>query len=274
MEMVKTGLITILALCLVSCCPRYQWQSVVMDGSRTGVTALTATKLDEAFGTIDSEVYTSPNGAKFAAGTATYEAAKELIGVQEKMAFVKQVIGSSAAEMRNDLPNGELACWIVDKLFADIQEITGRKVDVAITNLGGIRVDMPKGDVILDDILSMFPFKNYLCYVALSGADLTVLFEQMAKSPQPVSGVNVVYKDSNLESLLVGGEPVDPERIYGVATIDFLLNGGDGLFVAKNAKELITTDICLVDIMLPYAKSYSERGEQIAYSTDDRMIIL
>ena len=135
-------------------------------------------------------------------------------------------------------------------------------------------VTLPKGTVVKDDLVSMLPFKNYLSYVALEGRDLLALFEQMAEgSMQPVSGVHVVLDGHRLDTLLVGGEPVDPDRVYGVGTIDFLLDGGDRLNVARNAKELIITDCLLIDSMLPYAMSYAQQGRPIEYFTDDRVVI-
>ena len=65
--------------------------------------------------------------------------------------------------------------------------------EVAITNYGGIRTPMPAGAVTLEDIGSMFPFKNYLCYAQLRGSSLTTLLEQLAgtKAFQAVSGCQV-----------------------------------------------------------------------------------
>jgi 2',3'-cyclic-nucleotide 2'-phosphodiesterase (5'-nucleotidase family) len=44
--------------------------------------------------------------------------------------------------------------------MAKVERLAGKKVHVGVGNFGGIRIDMPKGDIILDDMLSMFPFKN------------------------------------------------------------------------------------------------------------------
>ena len=125
-----------------------------------------------------------------------------------------------------------------------------------------------------DDLVSMLPFRNYLCYVALKGEDLTALFEGMADgNMQCFGGAEVVLDGDRLDTLLVGGLPVDPEKVYGVATIDFLLDGGDRINVAKNAKELIITDVKVIDSMLPYAMSYAERGDSISYFADDRLVV-
>ncbi len=153
---------------------------------------------------------------------------------------------------------------------------SGRKVDVGIFNFGGIRVPMPAGNVTVDDIESMFPFRNYLCYVELRGADLKKIFDWFSarNSPEAVGGVRYTIKDRKTEELLVGGEPRDTARVYGVATIDFLLDGGDSLFVAKNARDLIITPIKISEAMLPYVRSLGESGTPLEYHTDGRVKIL
>lgn len=279
MEMVKTKIIALsfAAALAVSACSepqRFTWKKYSMDGSRTGVTAPNASNVKEALGEINDSLYTAPNGRIFAKGSSTYSVAADMIAVQPRMAALKQVIGYSTREMRRMGPNCELSNWIVDHLMTSVEELTHRKVDVGIINSGGIRVDMPQGEVIMDDIVSMLPFKNHLCYVGLKGSDLISLFEKMAAtSVQPVGGVKLVVTDHKIDTLLVGGKPVDPEKTYGVGTIDFLLDGGDRINVGKNAQELIITDVKVMDSILPYAKSFAEQGKNIEYFTDDRVVI-
>lgn len=276
-EMVKAEIAVLAIVLALSSCSgsgRFSWERHVMDGHMTGVTASSADNVAEALGVIEDSVYVSPNGTRFYPGSATYAVASDMIAVQPRMSALKKVIGHSSSEMLRGGANCALSNWIVDHMKEDVAKITGKKVDVAILNSGGIRVDMPKGDVLMDDLVSMLPFRNYLSYVALEGKDLQALFETMAKgSIQPVSGVKIVLTDGVIDSLLVGGIPIDPDRIYGVATIDFLLDGGDKLNVGKNAKEVIITDHLLIDSMLPYAMSYAEQGKSIEYFVDDRVII-
>ena len=264
----------LLALGACSCTPRMAWTKYDMDGHRTGVTAPNADNVPEALGVLDDSCYVSPDGSVFPAGSATYAAAVELIAVQPEMAPLKQVIGYASHEMLREGPNCALSNWIVDHMMEDVARLTGRKVDVGLINSGGIRVDLPAGTVIKDDLVSMLPFRNYLCYVALKGEDLTALFEVMADgNMQCFGGAEVVLDGDRLDTLLVGGLPVDPEKVYGVATIDFLLDGGDRINVAKNAMELIITDVKVIDSMLPYAMSYAERGDSISYFADDRLVV-
>ncbi len=253
---------------------KYSWTKYDMDGHRTGVLPTTADNVREALGELNDTCYFAPNGNTFPVGSSTYAAARDMIEVQPEIAPLKEVVGYAAREMIRRGPNCELSNWIIDHLMDDVEKICKRKVDVGIINSGGIRVDLPAGDIIKDDLVSMLPFKNYLCYVALKGSDLTALFEDMAsrKGIQPFGGAKLVVNGKEIESLTVGGQPIDPDKVYGVATIDFLLDGGDKINVAKNCVDLVITDVKVIDSILPYVASLTAAGKPIEAQVDDRLI--
>lgn len=272
--MVKTIDITLAAILLTTSCGyTYTWENFDVDGQRTGVTAPSASNVPEALGVVEGAVYTAPNGNVFSEGS-TPAVAAELIAVQPRMADLKTVIGYSTMEMVSHSPESELSNWFVDRLMVDVERLTGRHVDVGIANFGGIRTAIYKGTVLKDDLVSMFPFRNYLCHVTLKGEDLQAIFDQFAAGrPQVLGGVKFVVTNHKIDTLLIGGQPLDPEKLYGVATIDFLLDGGDGLNVAKNAKDLVITDKKIIDSMLPYVLELTAAGKPIEYHTDGRVVV-
>lgn len=272
--------LTAAALLTVSVCTvmaqgiDFEWSKTQMWGTRTGVTIPSADNVSEAIGYIKDGVYYSPNGRKFKGG-ATAAVARLMLDAQPAMAPVKQVIGYAPREMRRHRPECELSDMIVDRLMVKTAEVTGKKVDVGITNFGGIRVDMPQGDVALDDILSMLPFVNYLCYLEVKGKDLRYLFEQMAKtSVQVIGGARIVVRDRKLVSATIGGKPINDNAVYGVATIDFLLDGGDNISVSRNALSLTKTDVLIRDALMDYLLELKEEGKPIEYKTDGRVEVL
>lgn len=246
-----------------------------MDGSRTGVRACNAYDVHEALGVIDDAKYIAPSGRVWEEGSATYAAAKLLIEAQPAMADLKQVVAFSTSFMARTYPESELGNWFIDELMRAASELSGKRVDFGITNFGGIRVDMPQGEVLKDDIVSMFPFKNNLCYLELYGRDIRVLLDQLAATSwQAVGGARCTVSDGKLVSCEIGGEPLDDDKIYGVATISFLLGGGDDLFVARNAVSLEIFPEYILDVMLPYVQRLSASGKPIEYHKDGRIIYL
>lgn len=256
-----------------SCQYEYSWEKYRMDGHRTGVTAPNAENIPAALGVVNGDAYTAPNGKVFPKGSATYGVAADLIAVQPMMEDLKTVVGHASRDMYAAAPESELSNWWVDGLMADVARLTRKKVDVGILNFGGIRTALAEGDILLDDFVSMFPFKNVLCYVALSGSDLQAVFESIAASrPFVLGGAKMVVHRHRIDTLLVGGKPIDPDKVYGVATVDFLLDGGDGLTVGKNARELIMTDVLVIDAVLSAVYKLQAAGKPVEYHTDGRLV--
>ena len=232
-----------------------------MDGRRTGVTAPNAENVSQALGTVSDSSYLAPNGTVWEQGSATYAVANDLIAVQPLMKELKTVVGYASEDMEAHAPESELSNWWVDHLMASTARLTGRKVDVGILNFGGIRTSLARGEILLEDFVSMFPFKNNLVYVALKGSDLQEVFNTIAASrPFVLGGVKMVVKD------------LDPNKLYGVATVDFLLDGGDGLTVGKNARELRITDSRVIDAVLTDVRALQAAGQPLTYFTDGRLV--
>lgn len=248
------------------------WKTVPMDGSRTGVTASNADDVTESMGYFKGRYYIAPNGRKFRGSTK--KAAKILIGAQPEMAEVKSVIAYSTRPMVRKAPECELYDWFIDEVMRAVEDSVGLKVDIGFANKGGVRVDMPAGQVMADDIMSMFPFRNRLYYLALRGRDVRVILEQMASGDwQIVGGCRAEVKDGRLLRATVGGEELDDERLYGVATIDFLLDGGDGFHIGKNAEKKIMCNGYIMDAMLAYVRELTAQGKPIEYECDGRIKI-
>jgi 2',3'-cyclic-nucleotide 2'-phosphodiesterase (5'-nucleotidase family) len=271
----KTVLLLFLLAALSGCKTGMVWEKLPIDGHRTGVTAPTADNIPEALGTVDpaTGAYTAPNGTVFDGG-ATPKVASLLIEAQPQMAEVKEVIAFSTRAMSAEAPESELSNFVVDFLRSKAETMFKRKMDVGIINFGGIRVDMPEGDVLLDDIRSMFPFNNKICMVELPGKELLRLMDDVAKyGPQCLSGVKMVIADKKVESLEVGGKSVDPKKKYNVATVDFLLDGGDNISVARGATKLTISEVIIGKAIEEYVRQLTAEGKAIEYQTDGRVVV-
>ena len=276
--MMKRSLLTVvcLSLCLGLSAQtvRIDWGKDKIDGHRTGVVASNASNVEESMGTVKGRTYYAPNGKKFRKGTVR-DVAKIMLDAQPAMSKVKQVIAYSTENMVRKYPECALYDWFIDQLMRATADSTGRKVDIGFANRGGVRIDMPQGEVFYDDIMSMFPFKNNLCYVALKGRDVRVLLDQMAAGTfQIIGGIKVVAKNGKIVSATVDGEPLDDEKVYGVATLNFLIDGGDGYRVGNNALEIIYAKGWLYDTMIPYVKSLTAAGKPIEYTDQHWITIL
>ncbi len=253
----------------------YTWRHVEMDGSRTGCASPSKDNVAECLGYFKGGKYVAPDGKVYKKNSATAKTAKVVLDAQPKMARVKDVIGYSTEQMEVTYPESALTDWFVDLLMAKVEKLAGKKVHIGVGNFGGIRVDMPKGDIILDDMLSMFPFKNQLVYVEHTGKEIRELLERMAaRRFQVLGGVRVVVEGGKLISAEIAGEPIDDEKVYGMATISFLLEGGDGLTLAQNALTVQHfKEVDIIDAVLEHVYAETAAGRPIEYKADGRINI-
>ncbi|MCB8978876.1 MAG: bifunctional metallophosphatase/5'-nucleotidase [Ardenticatenaceae bacterium] len=93
--------------------------------------------------------------------------------------------------------------------------------DVAITNLGGMRADLPPGDISLADVVGVMPFDNVIVELLLTGEQLEVMLGQDS------AAVGGVYRDNFRWNLKNSGEELDPDAVYTVLVNDFMYAGGD-----------------------------------------------
>ena len=90
---------------------------------------------------------------------------------------------------------------------------------------------------------------------------------------QALGGVKMVVENGKLASILIGDEPLDDEKVYTVATNSFLLHGGDGLFLAKDAVAMKIYDELVMDAMLESIRKCTAEGRPFEYKLDSRVII-
>ena len=150
------------------------------------------------------------------------------------------VVGRSAKYMTAQRPDGTLPNLLADITVWAAKDY-GEQADLGVYNMGGVRADLPKGDVTYGDVLDIAPFENKIAFTTLSGSDLMALFRQMAAVGG--EGVShsvrlVITADGQLVSAAVGGQPVDPARDYRIVTIDYLLGGNDKLDAFKRGRNV------------------------------------
>jgi len=91
---------------------------------------------------------------------------------------------------------------------------------------------------------------------------------------QVLGGVRVVAEDGKLVSVEIDGEPLDDEKVYGLATISFLLGGGDGLALDRDAVSVtVFEDVAIIDAVLEHVNAETAAGRPIEYKADGRVVV-
>lgn len=133
--------------------------------------------------------------------------------------------------------------------------------EVALTNAGGLRADLPEGDLDHGRVLDAFPFLNTSVTLELSGRNLKAALEQgfsLKAGMVQVSGLRARYDlarpaGSRLSDLEVAGQPAEDAKLYRVTTNSFLAEGGDGYAALKQGR-LIASDPQISEVLSDHIK--------------------
>ncbi|GAB4572320.1 MAG: bifunctional UDP-sugar hydrolase/5'-nucleotidase [Anaerolineae bacterium] len=112
--------------------------------------------------------------------------------------------------------------------------------DVALTNLGGFRQDIPSGPITLADIVGMLPFENRLIAVTVTGEELAA---NLVCCGGAVSGITYTRLGTRVTMQWPDGRPVDPDETLIVLVNDFMYYGGDDYLFGTQDPEGYDTGI-------------------------------
>ena len=157
--------------------------------------------------------------------------------------------------------------------------IYNQQIDFAFHNGGNIRAELPKGKITQEQILTILPFENYLYIASLRGSEIIDLFNFIATVPQGAGGfpqfssdvrytINIPNK--TITNLTIGGQPVDPNRMYRFCTNDYLLGGGDGYEVLKKAQNPFNTSLLLSYVVIEGFRNF----QTVTPALDGRMVVV
>ena len=195
----------------------------------------------------------------------------EVVG-RATVELTRQQVPASSANS----PGGEsnLGDAIADAMKWRASQIERGAVDFAFTNHGGIRADIPAGNITRGQVIEAFPFQNTLVAVTLTGAQVKAVLEQGASFQHgmiQVSGLRFAY-DPNRPvgdrvttiKILPSGKFIDSNANYRVVTNDFMFNGGDRYTTfAQGKNSIVYSNELISDIFVHYLKAMSPISQQI-----------
>ena len=174
-----------------------------------------------------------------------------------------QKISHTNVDLTKQGDNSNLGALLADFTFdgANIwsKANLNQEVDAALINIGGIRTTIGKGDITLKSVFEVMPFENEVIIVKMKGSDLDGLFQYYSKTQvnNPVSHLYIETNNGVVTQKLINGKEVDPNKVYYIATSDYLALGGDNMkFFLKG--ESVPTGIKLRELFIEYFKKTPE----------------
>jgi 5'-nucleotidase / UDP-sugar diphosphatase len=152
--------------------------------------------------------------------------------IEKTEAAMNIKVGSSAVNLTRGGPGSSLmGNFVTDAMLAYFD------ADFSFQNVGGLRSDLPAGDLTVKDVFSVLPFGNELVLVEMDGAMVRKIIERKVRGNSGglcIAGVNTVFNKTREDwdrvcRLELNGEPVLPGNSYKVVCTTYLMEGNSGL---------------------------------------------
>lgn len=170
-----------------------------------------------------------------------------------------EVLGHAQGEFTKADPEGTLDNLVADALLEVARALTAGPVHASLVNEGGLRIPIPEGPIRMRQAYELLPFENFVTILTLSGSQMERLADEIAVADgEPIAGWTMELDEDDAVGVLVAGEPIDPERTYRLATVDYLANGGGTWSVlweaGPEAREDL--DILIRDVFVRYLRTH------------------
>ena len=188
----------------------------------------------------------------------------ELAGPIEEMKT--RIVAESADTIVGDRDVCRVMECSMGNLVADamLDRVKDQGVEIAIQNGGGLRASIDAGEVTMGEVITVLPFQNTLSTFEVSGAAIVEALENGASQMEEVAGrfaqvAGMSYTvdpaaevGSRISDVMVGGEPIDLEKVYGVVSNNYVRNGGDGYAMFVDAANAYDYGPDLADVTAEY----------------------
>ena len=235
----------------------------------------------------DDGVITEASGEAIIIDGTVAEDAAAVARIAEAAAPLEEIRNRVVAETAGPLTGDRAVCRAMEcdlgNLIADamLARVADQGIDVALMSSGGIRADIDAGEVTMGEVLTVLPFQNTLSTFQISGETLLAALENAASQHEDgagrflqVSGMTYAIDlsmepGSRISDVMIGGEALDMGKTYGVASNNFVRNGGDGFSMFRDAQNAYDFGPDVAEVVSEYLAA---TGAYVPY-TDGRIIM-
>jgi 2',3'-cyclic-nucleotide 2'-phosphodiesterase (5'-nucleotidase family) len=128
-------------------------------------------------------------------------------------------------------------------------------LDMVLLNHGGIRAPLPKGAIKMKTAFNIMPFENKVVVAQMKGSVLMKLVNYLtkAKRAHPISGMELaITRNGTIKTLRVQGKEIESNRIYFVATNDYLFKGGDRMDFFQKSETVLDIDYKIRNVLIDH----------------------
>jgi 2',3'-cyclic-nucleotide 2'-phosphodiesterase (5'-nucleotidase family) len=172
------------------------------------------------------------------------------------LAYAPETFDKSKGKWNTTIGNmlAEATFERADKLFYSKEKL---HADACMLNHGGIRSIIPKGPVTLQTAYEIMPFENSVKVIALKGIQIREMAAYIAREgrPHPLAGITITLDTNNqVTAIAIQGKPIENDKTYYIASIDYLIGGGDNMAFFATNEGVYDLNYKLRDLYIDYFK--------------------
>lgn len=188
---------------------------------------------------------------------------------------MNEVLTHSTGRIEKGQPDGPLNDLLTDALLQQASQRYGKPIDCSHLNFGGIRNNLPEGDITTGSVFEVMPFDNALVVLTLKGDMLQQLLDHFAKgSKLVVGGLRAKLHDGQAQSVqFTNGRTLQPSETYTIAMSDYIADGGDNAVFLANAIKRENINYLIRDALIDYFRQQGKSGQPIKPLSDGRIIV-
>jgi 2',3'-cyclic-nucleotide 2'-phosphodiesterase (5'-nucleotidase family) len=186
---------------------------------------------------------------------------------------MNEVLTHSTGRIEKGQPDGPLNDLLTDALLQQATQRYGKPIDCSHLNYGGIRNNLPQGDITTGSIFEVMPFDNQLVVLTLTGTMLERLLNHFASGNKlVVGGLRAKLRDGKTQSVVfTNGRTLQPNETYTIVTSDYVADGGDSAGFLKNSVRRETLNYLMRDALIDYFRQQGKSGQPINPTSDGRI---
>ncbi|WP_461113546.1 5'-nucleotidase C-terminal domain-containing protein [Spirosoma jeollabukense] len=188
---------------------------------------------------------------------------------------MNEVLARASAPINKGQPEGPLNDLLTDALLQQATQRYGKPIDCSHLNYGGIRNNLPEGNITTGSIFEVMPFDNQLIVLTVTGDMLQQLFNHFAKGDKlVVGGLRAKIHNEQVTSVtFTNGRTLQPNETYTVVMSDYVADGGDNANFLKNAIKRENINYLMRDALIDYFRNQGKTGQPINPVSDGRISI-
>ncbi len=184
-----------------------------------------------------------------------------------------RIVGHGAIFLKKGKPEGTLNNFVADLMLKVANEMYPKPVEVAITNRGGLRTNIPPGPITLGKIYELMPFENELVVLDMTGLQLIKLANQIGEvGGECIAGMRIEYRNKRMVKMTIQNQKVVSDSVYRVVTTDYLSSPGRRKLSVLGEAPRHFLGIRLRDAILREVEALEAAGKPVTARMDGRLI--